>query len=299
MQLAQMLKSTRCPMCNQLVTDEHKRKHKRDVTAKLGKGLTEADIVKARGAQADAARDLVKAQTAERVCTDEVNAVLAAIESVKKDIVRDRANLKLIQAQLNPHSDQVKSLQARRANIEHETAQAQAAHDALTKTRAATHVWTQAFKDMKLMLLDDVVSTLSILSTSYAGELGIDVSMTFAVERETKSGSIVKGITCSLDTASKFETLSGGEGQRLRIAASLALSHALLGHAGIETDQMMLDEPSAHLSPQGLRELTSFLTAHARSSSRTLFLTDQRPLSDVSGQMTLVRTAEETHLEAR
>lgn len=59
--------------------------------------------------------------------------------------------------------------------------------------------------------------------------------------------------------------LSGGEKQRLAIAAALSMSPKLL----------VLDEPTAHLDPHGKREIQSLVASMVRDSGRTIVVVEQ------------------------
>jgi energy-coupling factor transporter ATP-binding protein EcfA2 len=79
-------------------------------------------------------------------------------------------------------------------------------------------------------------------------------------------------VTWALDTVglnddrlrSPYE-LSGGEKQRLAIAAALSMSPQVL----------VLDEPISHLDPQGKREIRSLVAGLVRDSGSTIFVAEQ------------------------
>ena len=181
----------------------------------------------------------------------------------------------------------------------HQEEKAFAKQIATVEAAAATVTpWVSGFRDIRLIVLDDVLSSLSVLTTSYANELGLACNVRFGIDRQTKAGGIVSGVHLSVDAVEKFEAWSGGEAQRLRLAASLALSASLLTEAGVSINILALDEPSAHLSPEGLDELTAFLTQHAEAEGRTVFLTDQSPLK-LADSILLTRNPDNVTLEVQ
>jgi ABC-type uncharacterized transport system ATPase subunit len=54
----------------------------------------------------------------------------------------------------------------------------------------------------------------------------------------------------------------------------LALSEVLLGHANIEIDLEVLDEPTKHLSDEGVRDLGEMLAARAEQIERRILYID-------------------------
>ena len=199
-----------------------------------------------------------------------------------------RVALQLASAAVDPRREQLAKLAKRRLQLQEKAQVTDARRDALEAARQTIEPWIEGFRNIRLMVLDDVLATLGMLTTSYANELGLPCDVKFAIERTTKTGSVVSGVTMSVDAVEKLEAWSGGEAQRLRLAASLALSAALLVEAGLSFDLLALDEPSAHLSSEGLNELTGFLGSHAEAEGRRIFLTDQRRLA-VDSTVTLTR----------
>jgi energy-coupling factor transporter ATP-binding protein EcfA2 len=89
------------------------------------------------------------------------------------------------------------------------------------------------------------------------------------MERETQSGKIKPGLSVSIfkpkhDEPVKWESWSGGESQRLRVIGAVALSEVLLRRAGVTCDLIVLDEPTRHLSPEGVGDLVEFLVELGR-----------------------------------
>jgi energy-coupling factor transporter ATP-binding protein EcfA2 len=56
----------------------------------------------------------------------------------------------------------------------------------------------------------------------------------------------------------------------------MALSEVLLGHAGIEPNVEVYDEPAHFLSPEGVRDLVELLADRARQLQRTIFYIDHQ-----------------------
>jgi energy-coupling factor transporter ATP-binding protein EcfA2 len=74
----------------------------------------------------------------------------------------------------------------------------------------------------------------------------------------------------------RWEAWSGGEGQRLRLIGALALAEVLLAHAGLEPKIEILDEPTRHLSPEGVRDVAEYLILRSQDTGRKIFLVDHQ-----------------------
>jgi energy-coupling factor transporter ATP-binding protein EcfA2 len=86
------------------------------------------------------------------------------------------------------------------------------------------------------------------------------------------SEEISRRVTWALETVGLRDdrerspfTLSGGEKQRLAIAAALAL----------EPQVLILDEPTSHLDPRGKREIQALVGGLVRRSGRTIVVVEQ------------------------
>ena len=202
-----------------------------------------------------------------------------------------RVGLEAVRKRDNPFVEPGSVLAQRRHHLETRAKEIDHRRDALEQERQTVEPWVDGFKNIRLMVLDDALATLSVLTTSYANELGLPCDVQFGIERTTKAGTVVSGVHMTVDAIEKIEAWSGGEAQRLRLAASLALSATLLVETGTNIDLLALDEPSAHLSAEGLDELTQFLTAHAEAEGRRIFIVDQRSLN-VDNTYTLTRDAD-------
>lgn len=91
-----------------------------------------------------------------------------------------------------------------------------------------------------------------------------------------------------LAKAVRWESWSGGEGQRLRIVGAIALSQVLLRRAGIECDLLILDEPTRHLSREGVRDVVDYLIDLGRD--RQVFYCDHTAIENARFASTITVT---------
>ena len=87
-------------------------------------------------------------------------------------------------------------------------------------------------------------------------------------------GIVAQVIPPGLRDSIPWPALSGGEAQRLRIAACAALMDMASAMTGFELNIEAWDEPTAHLTDEGVSALLSFL--RERSSRKMVWLIDHR-----------------------
>jgi DNA repair exonuclease SbcCD ATPase subunit len=187
--------------------------------------------------------------------------------------------------------------------IEEAKATKQLAERKLKRTR----YWVKGFREVKLYIIEEILDELELASNAMCDELGlVGWEIRYDVERETKSGSLTRGINVSILSPEnknpvRFEVWSGGETQRLRLIGAIALSNVLLSHAGVECPLMVFDEPTEHLSQEGINDVVDILADYARSRQSTIYYTDHRVIqsSRFAGTLTVTRNKTHTTVEMK
>lgn len=164
----------------------------------------------------------------------------------------------------------------------------------------ALSYWAKAFLQLRLFIIEDTLRSLEIEVNNSLTTLGLDdFEITFDVERENKAGNITKGFIAMVhgpDNAEPvpFEAWSGGEAQRLQLAADLGLANLIMTEAGLVNTVEFYDEPSAHLSDEGLLDLAETLNQRALNEGKCIFLIDHRVIDygDFAGQIQIVKGAD-------
>lgn len=188
----------------------------------------------------------------------------------------------------NPYTAQITDLTTRRKNLAREGREIETQLDLVRAKSEHNRFWIKGFKDVKLQLIEDVLSELELVSNSMIEEVGLDDwQIKFSIEKESKTGSIQNMINVEIVSpesngkAVKWESYSGGEKQRLRLVGSLALADVLLGHAGVETNLEVLDEPAVYWASEGVQELVAYLAYRAREQEKSIYFIEHSAVESV------------------
>lgn len=152
--------------------------------------------------------------------------------------------------------------------------------EGLESDRLAVSYWVAGFKRLRLFIIETALQALEIEVNNNMATLGLtDWGVKFDVERENKSGGVTKGFTVFIyapghEEPIKWESFSGGEGQRLRLAGDLGLANLIMERAGLRGTVEFYDEPSKHLSQEGLLDVAEMLDQRADLESKRIFLVD-------------------------
>lgn len=195
-----------------------------------------------------------------------------------------QADLKRAEQSTNLAQDRIDA--AKQKQVKEEEAQAAIAiakADAETLEQDALF-WVDAFREIRLSIIDETLIELEMAATRHAGMLGlVDWAIRFETERETKSGSTSYAFNVLLfppgrDEPVKWESYSGGESQRWQLAVAFGLSEVLLARAGLTPNLEILDEPTRGLSAQGVEDLLEHLRTRALELGRAIYFVDHHSL---------------------
>ena len=295
-----------CPECGQRVDAKHVQEKRTELRAKLENAL---QLVKNYDGQKTAVAAEIDRTTR---AIDELEKVLqkdTAAQSVvslatERSLSADREAHRL-RGVVDELETRVNPFVASRARLERRVAELDDAHDKL-KARAdalAAEVevlkfWVRGFREIRLEQMDGALAELELAANRHAEALGLEGwQMEFATERETKKGTVAHGFQVTLCQPGvrplAFENYSGGESQRLQLAATFGLAEVLLARAGVSTDFEVIDEPTTHMSPEGVDDLLACLSERARELDRRIFLIDHNSLDRGSfdGVITVTKDA--------
>lgn len=274
-----------CPVCAQPITAEHVSAHTRrseTELAALDRELETAEIDRdTLDGERRAAEATWRALTREN---DQRRADHAAREKAlsERQIALER-DLERVAAEVNPHADEAARVVRELERLQQQLDGLREREQAMQTELAQLDFWRQGFRRVRLFCLDQVLTELTAETRNALLALGLagwDVKFTTA--SETKSGTLRLGVQAEVNSpvaAGRFESCSGGEGQRARLAVSLGLAQLIQRWAGVSVDFEVWDEPTAWLSDEGIADLLDCLAERAEAGGKTLWLCDHRALA--------------------
>jgi DNA repair exonuclease SbcCD ATPase subunit len=276
-----------CPTCNQPLTKEHKRVHQLKLAPAFERLRLADGLI--RKAVADAAErmitrdrewhDAVSVNQAHWIAhhqqESEVKRLSEALSSLAEDAER-------IGNEVNPHEEHYQRVLAEHAKLSRQLADLRIAEQQAVSRLATLDFWKQGFRRVRLFCLERVLAELTIETRNALMALGLaGWSATFKTATETKAGTLRLGVQVEIqapNAVSKFDQLSGGEGQRARLAVSLGLATLIQRWAGVRFNFEVYDEPTAYLSSEGIVDLLNNLTERADANNRSIYICDHRSL---------------------
>jgi DNA repair exonuclease SbcCD ATPase subunit len=310
-ELVHIDKAKLCPTCKQPIKQadrsEHKKELKRTIKSELAKQAKIVLDTKGREKLLDAFQEARVKISSRLPNYESATKALAQLQRLKDQaqaqLEAHKRQSQQLADEINPHKKQLAKLREQRAELKATRGSLMVRSSKLSKRLERTKPWIKGFKDVRLLTLEEVLAELEISTNALLDDLGLtDWSMHFYVERETKSGSVQTGMGVTIASPEhkepvKWESWSGGEGQRLRLAGALALSEVLLNHAGIETNLEILDEPSRSLASS--EDLIEALAERAERLQRRILYVDHLATdnSQFASTVTIVKTKEGSHIQ--
>ena len=306
-----------CPTCYQPITKEHIN----DVGLTL-RSETLADheraVHKARDAHERAADEQARTQALhddaaelqvrmdrKRVAAlSRFDAATAALAAVSKERERAAEMLADFDAEVNPHTAAATRLKQRRKKLKSSRKEAKQERERAAKDEDRYGFWSKKFKELRLWLIERALTEFEVTVNNSLIDLGLNGwEITFDVERENTSGGVTKGFSVFIKSPESeepcpWESWSGGETQRLRIAGALGLADLISSRRGFYPQIEVWDEPTQHLSTEGITDLLRFFKTRARDLNKQVWLIDHKTLAagDFDGSATIMRDKHGVHV---
>jgi DNA repair exonuclease SbcCD ATPase subunit len=280
-----------CPVCGQDIGKEYAEIHGQHLKEGCEKAFEELEAQKSLIERA--ANRLKALESAWTAAMQAESAAKQAFAVIKANVVAKTREVKGLQeqvdqanAEVNPYTEQkIKALHDKDL-LEAELLFKRDEEKAQVSHLAKLNYWRQGFKRVRLFCLENVLQELTVETRNSLLALGlIGWKIAFKTATETKSGSVKLGVQVDVHPPnathgrfSKFDVLSGGEGQRARLAGSLGLASLVQRWAGVHYNFEVWDEPTAWLSSEGVENLLDCLSYRADSQQKSVWLCDHRAL---------------------
>lgn len=232
---------------------------------------------------------------------------LRGLEREKDAFARNVAEIKgMIDkgARTNPYKDQIEQKIDARATAKNRIKKLKAEIEGLDQDHAAVSFWVQGFKRVRLFIVEQTLRQLEIEINNSLASLGLlDWQVELDVERENKSGGITKGFTVLVHAPGapgpvRFEAWSGGETQRLRLAGNMGLGNLIMEQAGLRSSIEFYDEPSRHLSQEGMLDLADTLQQRALDTGKRIWVIEHNLLDySYADILTVLKDKNGSHIE--
>lgn len=282
-----------CPTCQQVVAEEH-------AYAQITKGshyrleieICDEDIESYK-------KSIVKAKSTMGQLTEQLNSLYreeSKKQELKAQIKRLREELQKEQNIDNPWKDTIRIRQERLHAAAQVIAVEKAGVARLQADFEAVNYWAKGFKKLRLYIIEQTFRALEIEVNNSLAQLGLpDWEISFDIERENKSGGVTKGFLVFVKSPKnkvpvRWESWSGGETQRLQLAGDLGLSNLIMTQSGLTNTIEFYDEPSTHLSQEGMLDLANLLHDRAISEDKAIWIVDHTAITnfgDFKGTITV------------
>lgn len=203
-----------------------------------------------------------------------------------------------LSSEKNPFEEMIRSLEQ---NIMHAEDAIYDLRQELAESEATYSLkssWVRWFKEIRLGLISEALTQLEIEVNSCLNALGLlNWELQFEVDRETAKGSITRGFSVFVVSPHNprpvpWEAWSGGESQRLRIAAQQGLGNLVRARTGTSLPLEIWDEPTQFLSGRGVTDLLDSLAERAVAEGRQIWVVDHRSLGygNFTGSVGVIKT---------
>lgn len=307
-----------CPTCKQPIKgtkiEEHVREHKKQLQLykneenaldKKIKPLADKDarLIRLRDRQKE---NLVKFEEAAEAVESTLHIVTTDVANYEATCRSLTRYIKDAEEAENPYREQLSQIRRNKSKLASDLKQVDEDLGKLEGQISRTKYWVRGFRDIRLYIIEEVLHELELATNTMLPEVGLhDWQVSYDIEKENKSGTTTRGLNATILSPNNkkfvpWEVWGGGVGQRLRVVSALALSEVLLNYAGIAPNIEILDEPTAHLSTTGVRDLCDFLANRAETLGRGIFFVDHRSIESThfSSVTTIVKDKKGSHIES-
>ncbi len=305
-----------CPTCKQKISPQHRRSEQQRIAQKRANYIHKLDNLQteheALAKSVDKIHNKLTA-TKQKLDRSKSTKLYLSLNSINSDINASDNEVSSINDQMGQldqlNESYTKKVQKCKRRLVRNRQKMKEARKGLAELNNDIHLakyWVRGFKDIRLFEVDEALTSLQVEVNSYLADLGMaDWSVNMEVERETKAGKLSRGFRVMIDpgidsssSLKPWEAWSGGEGQRLRLAGTLALSSLILRQFNRDCNIQVWDEKLYWLSGSGEDDMLDLLRETAKQHNKQIWLVDQHNLDyNFDGVITVVKDTEGSHLE--
>lgn len=285
-----------CPLCEQEVSTATQKKLHRQHLERL------QELVRADGEQAQHLAEteaelniwlweLKRSADALEVALEVLEAAEVRVKNARRDaqlLNRDLDEIEerseRVENEVSPFVEIQAEEKARADRLRKELRRLRHDEDRLSSEVSLSQNWVRWFKEIRLQQIGEALQQLEIEVNSCLNDLGlVDWELRFDVDRESKKGTIQRGFAVTVlsphnDRPVPWKAWSGGESQRLRLATNQGLANLIRARTGTTLNLEVWDEPTQHLSAQGVADLLDSLADRAQREGRQIWIVDHRTL---------------------
>ena len=285
-----------CPYCNQAVSKAHLRAElsriQRERTAaeraleKIMGGISERRerLTETERQLRSAQNELQKAETVERDLDRKVQQGEIGLDAHEETIRRIEHTIEVEADKPNPYARLIEDAKLNEIDLNDKLKKLTRELEAVEYNHAVAQFWAKGFKELRLFLIEEALGVLEVEVNNSLIQLGLnDWSVTFDVERETKSQTISKGFQVFIQSPDSpqgvpWEVWSGGETCRLKAAGTIGLMSLTLARKAINSNIEVWDEPTAGLGGNGLEDLLDLLATRAAELDKQIYIIDHHSI---------------------
>jgi DNA repair exonuclease SbcCD ATPase subunit len=305
-----------CPYCNQEVSEAHLEQETTKISTKIGKiqhkiaGLG-SDLAEAKAISEEISSDSSKIFSEISSISYKIASINTQLTSLKRESqnilnsqTKLQVNFKQLQQEENPYIEKRDQQQLLISNLKESISKGQKDILSVDTKISSFEYWIKGFKEIRLFLISEVLTHLEVEVNNALYQLGLqDWKIEFSIDKVNKSGTVRKGFTVLIyspynEEPVAWESWSGGEGQRLRLAGALGLSNLILARNGAESFIEVYDEPSQFLSSKGISDLLDTLNDRARDQNKQIWVIDHRSFEyPFDGMYSIIKDKEGSRFE--
>lgn len=225
-----------------------------------------------------------------------VNNEVADKERTLKVVRQDTENMRVVKGlaeerwqqakkKTNPYKEMLEKKQKQEAKLVDQLTRKKVKRRRMERRQERLQFWVDGFKQVRLTLIEEALFQLQDYTNKALQDLGMadDWRIVYSISRTTKRGSSIAGFDVSVisprtDKKVPFAAWSGGEKQRLKMAGSMGFASLVSDRLGIDFGIEVYDEPTQHLSPEGIDNLLQALHDRALQTRNRIWLVDHHTL---------------------